>query len=695
MGIITGDDAFAADLGASLEALGVAVRRIALENTARTRCQLAVLDLDTDARGLEAVSAAVRAGSPHARLVAVGTEPDRTVLLRLLRSGAFDCIERPIATDALAEQLHNLYERSQFGRMSGEVTRRLKTRESAANLEALHGEVVRSNEELQIVNRRLQKVVSQIKTLYHMGRDLADNENWSDALDRFLMALVNFMEADGAALLLFSFEESCLQPRSMYQIDGDALDDACQRILSGWKAHPRSREIHPLASYEEERPASCLERTGEWRYTLIPLRHRSQPFGYLLLDKSYRDGFDFKGDFDFLNTLQTMFAEEIANASYISELRQLGRFNNKVLDNIRSGVVTTDASGQVRYANVWAEEMCPHLRALGRRGSEPVRFDSLFESHQFAEGMFTSMMDSGHDSHVLEVQCRAGEKEVFPARLRTTKMFDDNLNGTVLVAIFEDLTEQKRMESEIRRNDRLRVLGQLSAGVAHEIRNPLTGIANCAEVLGSKLGEDPDRQKYVRAMLDEIHRLDGIIRNLLTFARPPRPQLGRCDVGGVVERVAMLLGDQAAERNVRLEVGVRESGLVCRADGAQLTQVLMNLVLNAIQACEPGGEVRVGTKSAPATEPAGAADVARIDVIDDGPGVPSEVRESLFEPFVTTKTRGTGLGLAISQQIIEDHEGSISCDFLERGTRFSIELPRLSSNRTAPGAASAGATTND
>lgn len=691
MGVITGNDAFAAGLGASLEALGVVVRRVALESTARTRCQLAVLDLDTHAPDLEAASAAVRAGSPHARLVAIATDPDRTLLLRLLRSGAFDCIERPIEMGALAEQLHNLYERSQFGRISGDVTRRLKTRESAANLEALHREVVRSNEELQIVNRRLQKVVSQIKTLYHMGRDLSDNENWSDALDRFLMALVSFMEADGAALLLFSFEESRLQPRSVYQIDADTLEGACDRILTGWRAHPRSREIHPLASYGEDRPASCLERTTGWHQTLIPLRHRSQPFGYLLLDKTYRDGFDFKGDFDFLNTLQTMFAEEIANASYISELRQLGRFNNKVLDNIRSGVVTTDAGGRVRYANVWAQEMCPHLRALERRGSEPVLFDSLFESRQFAEGMFTPMMSSKHDSHVLEVSCRAGEKEVFPARLRTTKMFDDNLNGTVLVAIFEDLTEQKRMESEIRRNDRLRVLGQLSAGVAHEIRNPLTGIANCAEVLGTKLGDDPDRQQYIRAMLDEIHRLDGIIRNLLTFARPPRPHLGRCDVMNVVERVAMLLADQAADRQVRLEIGEHEDALECWADDGQLTQVLMNLVLNAIQACEPGGSVRVGAAAAPA----GAAGVARIDVIDNGPGVPAEVRESLFDPFVTTKSRGTGLGLAISQQIIEEHEGSITCDFLERGTRFSIELPRLTSNGPAPGAGRAAGTSNE
>ena len=104
VGIVTGNDAFAAELGASLEALGVVVRRVALESTAQARCQLVALDVDTHGAVIEAVAAAVRAGSPRARLVAIATVPDRLVLLRLLRAGAFDCIERPISTDALAEQ---------------------------------------------------------------------------------------------------------------------------------------------------------------------------------------------------------------------------------------------------------------------------------------------------------------------------------------------------------------------------------------------------------------------------------------------------------------------------------------------------------------------------------------------------------------------------------------------------------------
>jgi signal transduction histidine kinase len=141
----------------------------------------------------------------------------------------------------------------------------------------------------------------------------------------------------------------------------------------------------------------------------------------------------------------------------------------------------------------------------------------------------------------------------------------------------------------------------------------------------------------------------------------------------VTERVQGLLSAQAAGRGVKLRFDA-EPDITCHGDGGQLTQVLLNIVLNAVQACRKGDEVRVECMT-DAGGAASAASVARIEVTDTGPGIPAEIRDSLFEPFVTTKTRGTGLGLAICQQIIEEHEGTLRVDFLERGTRFSLELP--------------------
>ncbi len=524
---------------------------------------------------------------------------------------------------------------------------------------------------------RLQRVAAQLKTLYHMGRDLGEDENWSDALDRFLMALVNFMSANGAGLLLFSDQERSLSARAIFHLDETLVARVISTVRDGWKAHARASEIHSLESYGSgERPTSCLERTTNWNLTIIPMRHRGRALGFLVLDKGYASGHDFQWDYHFLSTLQTIFAEEIANASYISELRQLSRFNHKVLDNIRSGVVTTDQEGLLRYANAWANDMCPRLRSLSRA---QLAFDDLFQSEEAAPGLFQRFMASRSDSLVVEVTCHGGAS-VFPARLRLTRMHDDLLNATVVVAIFDDLSEFKRMEEAVRRNDRLRAIGQLSAGVAHEIRNPLAGIATTAEVLAGKLGADDERTRYTRVILDEVTRLDGIVRNLLAFAKPPRPAIAPCAVDVLFERIRSLVGEQALARGVELRARASEPGLTCLADSAQLTQVLLNLALNAVQECRPEEAVAVSAR----VEGEGARDWVIIEVEDNGPGVPAEVRETLFEPFVTTRAQGTGLGLAISRQIVEDHHGSITCAFLERGTRFTIRIPAHTVTATAP-----------
>lgn len=636
-----------------------------------------LLDLDDPAHtpaSLEETVASVRGVSSGVAVYAVGLDPTREQLLHLLAAGIDRFIQRPVDVFELAANIRDACQRSVLSRFSADIFSRLKDSQTVVDRSqiALHDAIVRSNDELQALNQRLYKVVSQLKTIYHMGRDLADNENWSDALDRFLMALVSFLGADGAALLLFSRNNSVLAERSSFQIDQKTSGAACAQILSKWKQHTRSAEIHSLESYTGGNYITCLECEAPWRMTIIPLRHRNRPLGFLLLEKNYLSGFDFKSDYDFLNTLQAIFVEEIANASYISELRHLSRFNNKVLDNIRSGVITTDLDGTVNYSNEWARGMCPSLR---EPKSGTLKFDGLFASRQFGGNFYDRVLRSKKNSHVLEVECSGGAAEPFPARLRTAKMYDDNLGGMVLVAIFEDLTEQRRMEAEIRRNDRLRVLGQLSAGVAHEIRNPLTGIATSAEVLADRLGQGNENVKYIRAILDEIHRLDGIIRNLLEFARPPKPQISPCSLPTIIDRVFGLLSEEAGQKGIELRLGKAPETVYCEADAAQITQVLLNVVKNAVQASNSGDEVVLDVAREKPNDPAYAR-VLRIDVFDSGAGVPREVRESLFDPFVTTKTKGTGLGLAISQHIMEEHNGSIRCEFLDKGTRFSIRLPQ-------------------
>jgi signal transduction histidine kinase/DNA-binding response OmpR family regulator len=633
-----------------------------------------VLDADGFPEEWAGVAARIRRRRPDPLVFVAAARPSRTLLTKLLHAGSHHFLPKPVNGKATARLIRSACDKH---RPIGAVGATREPRRAASGHASVSKEFFAANQQLQNANETLRKQVSQLTILYQMGRDISENENWSDALDRFLMALVNYAQAEGAALLLFSRAGERLAPRSNFQVDEESLSKTAAVLAARWKENPRGFEIHAVESYSETAFSAGLERLRPWRLTVIPLRYRSRVWGFLLIEKRYRSNARFRFDYPFFTTIQTILAEEVANASYISDLRQLSRFNQKVLDNIQSGVITTDLDGQVIFWNHIASEMCPSLSNQSR-----IHFDSLFRSDEHPEGLFGPILRSESDSKVLDVSYYGEDGRETPARLSVTRMHDDGLNGTVVVGIFQDLTEQRKLEAEVRRMDRLRVLGQISAGVAHEIRNPLTGIATSAEVLGSRLEGSEEKLKYVRAILDETRRLDGIIRNLLSFARPPRPRFRPCALPEVSGRVVNLLSDQAGKKGVALRVRDELEGRLLAADADQLTQVLLNLVLNAIEACDKGNTVEIFLGLEAKTGGSDPSSVL-IEVADDGPGVLPEVRDRLFEPFVTTKTQGTGLGLAISQQIIEEHRGAIRCECGERGTTFEIRLP-LDTGGTVP-----------
>jgi signal transduction histidine kinase len=226
--------------------------------------------------------------------------------------------------------------------------------------------------------------------------------------------------------------------------------------------------------------------------------------------------------------------------------------------------------------------------------------------------------------------------------------------GTEILALFFDLSRRKEVEAEVRRAERLAALGRLSAGVAHEIRNPLAGIRTTAELLKTRLPDGDERVRFTEVILEETHRLDRIVGSLLQFAKPAEPKLEPIDLGALLDRAVQLASGKASEHRVSIRRSSPRSGPIPLADRDQILQVLLNLILNAIEATPAGGEVRVG-----ATGPAGRAGTVTIRVEDGGDGVPASIRERIFDPFFTTKPGGTGLGLSISEHIVRRHGGTI------------------------------------
>ena len=221
---------------------------------------------------------------------------------------------------------------------------------------------------------------------------------------------------------------------------------------------------------------------------------------------------------------------------------------------------------------------------------------------------------------------------------------------------------------QLQRADRLKTLGEVAAGLAHEIRHPLASIRGALEIIDERSRPDSPEAEFSRLAMGEVQRLDNLVWEFLRYARPHEPDLRPTSLHDVVERVVALLRIEAERAGVMLDVDRPAPMPDAWIDALQIEQVLLNVVLNAVQASPPGSCVRV-------RERLDQPDVL-IDVIDEGPGIPVEHLGQVFSPFFTTREKGTGLGLAVAHRIVMAHNGHI--DFTQasqRGTCVRIRLP--------------------
>ena len=228
--------------------------------------------------------------------------------------------------------------------------------------------------------------------------------------------------------------------------------------------------------------------------------------------------------------------------------------------------------------------------------------------------------------------------------------------------------ELRDSQEHLRHADRLSALGEIAAGLAHEIHNPLAGIKGALEIVASRVTPGSPEAEFAEIGGKELARLEGLVGEFLTYARPHEPAFRPADIHELVERVAALLRSEAERKQVTLVIERAVTLPLVSLDPDQITQVIFNVVLNAIQANVPGSRVRIRESLEPG--------LGVIDVIDEGPGIPPEHLLRIFDPFFTTKTRGTGLGLAISQRILTAHHGTIEAlPGSPSGSLFRIRLP--------------------
>jgi PAS domain S-box-containing protein len=379
-----------------------------------------------------------------------------------------------------------------------------------------------------------------------------------------------------------------------------------------------------------------------------------------------------------LQVLSGQLAVAVENAQLFTEVQNAKIYNETLLQNLTTGVVAVDAEAQITVFNKEAEQITglPRQEVIGRPVDElPDRLD----------GVLRQTLRTGEMQEHDEIALRFADRTVI---VRASSSIFHSRDGEMLGAlmVLTDITAVKRLESQIRRSDRLASLGTLSAGMAHEIKNPLVSIKTFTQLLPERYQDSDFRETFSSLIGHEIDRIDSLVNQLLRFARPAKPLLRPTHVQDVIEKSLLLVGHRLYQKEIKLSRLWKAELDTIRADADQLEQVFLNFFLNAMDAMKQGGELTVTTEILSPDEWLGGGpeqkngdappEVLRITVRDNGEGIRSEDLSHVFDPFFTTKDYGTGLGLSVVHGIIEEHGGQIEVESeLNKGTAFHILLP--------------------
>jgi two-component system sensor histidine kinase PilS (NtrC family) len=347
-------------------------------------------------------------------------------------------------------------------------------------------------------------------------------------------------------------------------------------------------------------------------------------------------------------------------------LVSLRALHERIVESIRSGVITTDLDRRVYTANHAAAEMTGYAASDLRGQDVSILFGDI--TRQIEESLRAA--SDGGASPRYESECLTSDG--FRVRLgySISPLSSEGGETTGLVITFQDLTDVRSMEETSRRQERLSAVGRVAAGIAHEIRNPLAAMRGSIQVLQSELDADPSQAELMDIVLRESDRLNRIIADFLTYARPRKFSLAETDLREPLrETFALLRHSPEVAAGQTLVEDLPDEPLTALADAEGIRQVFWNLARNALKAMPDGGTLRAEMQRA-------GERTVRITFADTGRGMsPSQV-ERLFEPFSSSTTGGTGLGLSIVYQIIRDHGGTINVRSREgHGTTITIELP--------------------
>lgn len=338
-------------------------------------------------------------------------------------------------------------------------------------------------------------------------------------------------------------------------------------------------------------------------------------------------------------------------------LEDIRAFTSTLVNQMPIGLMATDLQGVIQKSNDAARVILKQEKGIEGNIQDFPCFTAIARQLQKKRSVV------GQETH-----CRTAAGDSVPLLVNASLIHDGEGKAAGYVFLFADMTDIKILEEQLRRSERLAGLGRLAAGIAHEIRNPLSSIKGFATILAGRFKEDEGTRKLAEVMVREVERLNRVVSELLDFAKPTELNRKPVLLGELIRNSLRLIEREAALQGVEISATVKPEDFLIPVDPDRMTQVLLNLYLNAFQAMDGGGSLRVSA----ARENGGAV----LTVVDTGAGIPSEHLAHIFDPYFTTKPGGVGLGLANVHKFVEAHGGEIEVESAPgQGTSFTIRIP--------------------
>ncbi len=349
-------------------------------------------------------------------------------------------------------------------------------------------------------------------------------------------------------------------------------------------------------------------------------------------------------------------------------LNEMKVYTSKLLETMDNAVISVDNKGNVKTFNRKSEEIFDKKKeeVLNKDCQEVLNLNILGES------IFKKcLLEKKNISQEIILEEKGLKKKILD--LNTSFLADESGEITGVVAVIRDVTEIKDLNEEVARHKRLAALGKLSAGIAHEIRNPLSSIRGLAQFVYNSFSKTDERKEDLNAIIQEVDRLNKLVVQVLDFAKLQKPNLTHFSLNDLIGKITELFKLETKDKQIKFSPELSPDISKIQADEDQVKQILMNVIINAIQAIPKKGEIKIKTeKTLLKGKPA-----IKLIIEDSGIGIPEKDFTQIFDPFFSTKDEGSGLGLSIVYKLVEAHQGEIKVESKEgEGTKFVIFLPQ-------------------